>query len=113
VLAAVSLQVHHACTLAEAAVLLARTKARVLLAETQFRGGNWGDALGLLVQQPTRAVLVVAASHADDRLWAETINRGAFDLIARPFYGPEVCRIVGGAYSYAVRGASRPLAAAG
>ncbi len=107
-----SLEVHQAATLAEAAELLRGTDAKVLVAETAFADGNWADALRLLAQEHHGAVLVVSAAHADDRLWAETINCGAYDLIPKPFYAPETCRILIGAYSYATRQESRRFAAA-
>jgi hypothetical protein len=39
--------------------------------------------------------LIVTAKLADDRLWAEVLNLGGFDVLAQPFYRGEVTRAVG------------------
>jgi DNA-binding NtrC family response regulator len=112
-LAAASWQVHHATTLVEARELMRATEARVLVVETSFPGGSWIDALELLTKEDRQAVLVVSATHADDRLWAEAINYGAYDLIPKPYYGPEILRILRSAHIYAANQVRRPLVAAG
>ena len=102
-LAPTSLRIHHASTLAQAETLLITTPARVLVTETIFSDGNWEDVVEVLAERHPHVVVVVTAVHADERLWAETINRGAYDLIPRPFYAPELCRILESAHSYATR----------
>jgi FixJ family two-component response regulator len=32
--------------------------------------------------------------HADERLWAEVLNLGGYDLLAKPLEGDEVSRVV-------------------
>jgi DNA-binding response OmpR family regulator len=36
----------------------------------------------------------VTSRHADDRLWAEALNLGAWDVLAKPFDPGEVVRVV-------------------
>jgi len=111
-LACTSMRVHHATSLAQAENLLELTQAHVLVAETIFAGGNWEDAVELLSERHPNVALVVTAAHADERLWAEAINRGAYDLIPKPFYGPELCRILESANSYAIGPGAQSMRAA-
>ena len=49
--------------------------------------------------------MIVTDPQADARFWAEALNLGAYDLLAQPFYEPEVRRIL---YNACTRfGASR------
>jgi DNA-binding response OmpR family regulator len=38
--------------------------------------------------------LIVTSDLADDRLWAEALNLGAYDVLAKPFRAAEVFRTV-------------------
>ena len=38
--------------------------------------------------------VIVTDPQADACFWAEALNRGAYDLLAQPFYEPEVRRIL-------------------
>ena len=39
-------------------------------------------------------MLIVTSRTADDRLWAEALNLGAYDVLAKPFDQSEVTRVV-------------------
>ena len=41
-----------------------------------------------------RTEVIVTDPQADARFWAEALNLGAYDLLAQPFYAPEVRRIL-------------------
>jgi len=47
------------------------------------------DAIHRLRDQPE---LIVTSRLADDRLWAEALNLGAYDVLAKPFNRDEVLR---------------------
>jgi len=38
--------------------------------------------------------LIVTSRNADDRLWAEALNMGAYDVLSQPFERVEVARAV-------------------
>jgi hypothetical protein len=38
--------------------------------------------------------LIVTCRLADEHLWAEALNVGAYDVLAKPFDAPEVIRVV-------------------
>ena len=73
---------------------LDRYPIHVVIAETEVPDWNWRKVLHDLhglVQPPQ---LIVASRHADDRLWAEALNVGAYDVLAQPFERDEVQRAI-------------------
>ena len=49
-------------------------------------------------QLPDPPLLIVTSRLADERLWAEALSLGAYDVLAKPFDPEEVVRIVGFAW---------------
>jgi len=43
---------------------------------------------------PNPPVLIVTSRLADARLWGEALNRGAYDVLAKPFDRAEVVRVI-------------------
>ena len=84
---------------------LARTRLQevdysVILTEAALPDGRWLDALDLARDCPGDTRVIVTDPHADSRFWAEALNLGAYDLLAQPFYEPEVRRILYNACSH-------------
>jgi len=88
------LAVDHAATLQHARAQLRQDEYDVILTEAALPDGNWLDALHLARECPQDVEVIVTDPHADARLWSMALNMGAYDLIAQPFYAPEVCRIL-------------------
>ena len=88
------LAVDFAETLQQARAQLRKDEYDVLLTEAALPDGSWLDALHLAREYPHDLQVIVTDPHADARLWAEALNLGAYDLIAQPFYEPEVRRIL-------------------
>jgi two-component system, NtrC family, response regulator PilR len=86
--------VDHAGSLQHARAQLGRGEYDVLLTEAALPDGSWLDALHLARECPQDLQVIVTDPHADARLWSEALNLGAYDLIAQPFYEPEVRRIL-------------------
>jgi DNA-binding NtrC family response regulator len=93
-LAALPLSVDHVATLGEASAALTQKRYDVVLTEAALPDGNWLDALHLARDCPREMEVIVTDPQADARFWAEALNLGAYDLLAQPFYAPEVCRIL-------------------
>ena len=55
------------------------------------------DHISLLPDPP---LLIVTSRLADERLWAEALNLGAWDVLAKPFDADEVIRIVSIAWQH-------------
>src|SRR5439155_13449906 len=92
---AVSVAVVHATSLKEATAKMEVTRFRVVLTEAKLEDGSWEDMLRLTRRHG--ATLVVTDPFADARLWAEAINLGAYDMLAQPFQGTEVQRVLSSA----------------
>ena len=84
----------HAGTLEQARKQLRQGEYDILLTEAALPDGNWLDALHLARECPHDLQVIVTDPHADARLWSEALNMGAYDLLAQPFYEPEVRRIL-------------------
>ena len=87
----------HALNLNEAASKMETEKFQVVLSEAKLEDGNWLDILQLA--NAVGMELVVTDPWADARFWAEAISRGAYDLLAQPFHGTEVRRVLSSASS--------------
>src|SRR5271157_4312017 len=93
-LRAVPLRLDHVDSIERARAKLQREDYDVILTEAALPDGTWVDAL-LLARKCARGLeVIVTGPHADARFWAEALNLGAYDLLAQPFYEPEVRRIL-------------------
>lgn len=80
---------------AQAARYLERQETPVVITARDLPDGNWKTVLNLLSQMAFPPKLIVTARLADERLWAEVLNLGGFDVLAQPFEHSEVMRSVG------------------
>src|SRR3954451_12492352 len=103
---ALPVAVDHAGSLQHARTQLRNAEYDIVLTEAALPDGSWLDALHLARECPHALEVIVTDPHADARLWAEALNLGAYDLIAQPFYEPEVRRILYNACSRASREAA-------
>ena len=69
----------------------------MVLSELQLPDGNWKDVLGQLAPMIERPRLIVFSRNADNRLWEEVLNLGAFDLLITPFREHELVFAIGSA----------------
>jgi len=56
--------------------------------------------VGHISHQPDPPLVIVTSHLADERLWAEALNLGAYDVLAKPFDAIEVGRILGLAWQH-------------
>jgi len=103
------LTVDHVETLQQAHAKLQQEDYGVILTEAALPDGNWPDALDLARQCQQGLEVIVTDAHADARFWAEVLNLGGYDMLAQPFYEPEVRRIL---YNACSRGEGRTMTAA-
>ena len=85
-------------TYREALAELGRIRVPVVLSECQLPDGNWKDVLSRLAPMLERPRLIVFSRKADDRVWAEVLNLGAFDLLVTPFREQELVFAIGSAW---------------
>jgi len=93
------LALDHAENLRQARTRLQREEYDVVLTEAALPDGNWLDALRLAQEGHRDPALIVTDPQADARFWSQALNLGAYDLLAQPFYEPEVRRILSNACS--------------
>jgi len=91
----------HAGTLQQARTMLQQDEYDVVLTEATLPDGKWLDVLHLVRDSPQEVEVIVTDPQADAHFWAEALNLGAYDLLAQPFYEPEVRRILYNACSRA------------
>jgi DNA-binding NtrC family response regulator len=84
----------RAATLGAAMTALHESRIPILICERDLPGGTWIDLLERSSTLPAAPHLIVSSRLADERLWGEALNLGAYDVLAKPFEADEVIRIV-------------------
>ena len=59
---------------------------------------EWAQTLDRLMQLPHKPLPIVTSRAADDRLWSEALNLGAYDVLGKPFDRAEVVRTLSHAW---------------
>jgi DNA-binding NtrC family response regulator len=78
----------------EAELALQRDVFGVVITERDLHDGDWRDVLSCLERYSYNPLLVVVSRLADERLWAEVLNLGGFDVLAKPFAHEEANRVI-------------------
>ncbi len=81
-------------TWSEARAALLVNAASVILCDHRLPDATWRDALNYIADLPEKPILIVSSRTADDQLWGEVLNLGAYDLLLKPFDQQEVVRVV-------------------
>ena len=81
-------------TLLSAWTVLHRYRIPIVLCEYDLSPGTWRELLWQLDSLSEPPYLIVASRRADESLWAEALNLGAYDVLAKPFDRTEVTRVV-------------------
>jgi DNA-binding NarL/FixJ family response regulator len=79
----------HTCR--EALVHLAHERIPIVICERQLPDGSWKDMLSQLTPMVDRPRLIVVSRDADEKLWEEVLNMGAFDLLSDTVSGRRAC----------------------
>jgi DNA-binding NtrC family response regulator len=69
----------------------------IVLCEQHLTPYTWRDVLAEVAVLPKRPLVVVTSRLADDYLWSEALNLGAYDVLSKPFVAPEVKRTINAA----------------
>jgi DNA-binding NtrC family response regulator len=91
---------HRSQTLASALPTIRKCEIGVVICERDLSPGTWIDMLEALNLLRVAPPLIVTSRLADDRLWVEALNLGAYDVLAKPFERDEVVRSVSLAWSH-------------
>lgn len=66
----------------------------LVFADAELPDGSWRDLLQFVVDSERTCEMVVSSRCGDERLWAEVIQCGVFDLIPEPYEQQEILRII-------------------
>jgi DNA-binding NtrC family response regulator len=86
-------EIREASHWGEAARILDERHAGVVICDTEVPDGGWQALLLSLQDRANPPRLIVSARLADERLWAEVLNLGGYDVLVEPFDRTEVLRV--------------------
>jgi CheY-like chemotaxis protein len=69
---------------------MSREEISVIFCESLLEDGTWKSILGHIRGIAHPPLLVVTSRVADEHLWAEVLNLGGYDVLAKPFNPEEV-----------------------
>ena len=95
----VAWRMHTAPALESALPLLRESAIPIVVCERELGSHTWKNVLAELMKLPNPPLLIVTSRHADNYLWAEALNMGAYDVLAKPFYAEEVVRVLSHAWA--------------
>lgn len=85
--------VHGARSLREATTLL-RERPNLVVCEKDLPDGCWQDVFREASVLDDPPPIVVVSRHADERLWADVLDFGGYDVLPEPFEGSETRRVM-------------------
>ena len=85
---------HEARDLQQARAEMRQKMIAVVLCQYKLADGDWSELLDAACLPIPPPYVIVWSRHADERLWAEVINLGGFDLLWAPFEVPDVLEAV-------------------
>lgn len=106
-------QIVTADTCASAWRLLRDERISIVVCDTELPDGTWRNILDYTQACVEKPFLIVASHIVDERLWAEVLNLGGFDLIAKPFAPPDARHVLETAYLGRIGTAPPPRTNAG
>ena len=89
-----SWMLHTSLTLERALAALREDEIPIVICERDLLPGTWKDMLARIKLLPTPPLLIVTSRLADEYLWAEAMNLGAYDVVPKPFDPHELSRII-------------------
>jgi len=96
-------------SLGSASILLRQKNVSVVLTERDLPAASWRDVLEIAHGAMHPPLVIVTSLHADEQLWAEALNLGAYDVLAKPFNQAEIVRVLNSAWLRHA-GSLRPIA---
>jgi len=92
--------IHPCATVESAMAALSQARIPLVVTERDLAPGSWRDILENVLRLPDPPMLIVTSRLADDYLWAEALNLGAYDVLVKPFDASEVVRVISSAWQH-------------
>jgi len=80
--------------LESALAVLHQYEVGVVLSDRDLPPHSWTEILDVIHHFQNAPAMIVTSRSADERLWVEALNLGAYDVLAKPFDRDEVLRSV-------------------
>jgi DNA-binding NtrC family response regulator len=90
-----SRKIYAAASCREAFRLLSRDRFSVVICQDVLPDGSWQDLLSVIAPMLDPPSLIVLSNAADEHLWTDALNLGAFEMMVTPLQKSEVLRITG------------------
>jgi DNA-binding NtrC family response regulator len=87
-------------SLGSALRLMRDQRVPMVLCEEKMGGESWKDLLEKSAEFPHGPSVIVTSRTADEHLWSEALNRGAYDVLSMPFHTEEVERVLHSAWAH-------------
>jgi DNA-binding NtrC family response regulator len=82
----------------EAAEYLRNHPVSVVFCDHRLKDGTWREILNQVLSGSEPVPVVVTSRLADEYLWAEVLNLGGWDVLAKPFHEQEVLHVLDSAW---------------
>lgn len=89
---------HVTSSLSSASALLKKETPSLVITERNLPDGDWKDVLVAIYILRKRPLLIVISRQADNHLWAEALNLGVYDVLAKPLDETEAFRVLTSAW---------------
>ena len=96
-------------SLGSALPILRQERIPIVICERDLGASSWKEMLAQIAVLPDPPALIVTSRVADEYLWAEALNLGAYDVLAKPFDAAEVVRTVSMGWLHRQNRAARRL----
>jgi len=93
--------VKSASSCSEALRAIGENTPSIVACEGELPDGSWRDLMSQLHDLESPPPVIVMSRHADERLWAEVLNLGGYDVLAKPLERIEVSRVMKAAWRHA------------
>lgn len=87
-------RLHRTRTMGAALCALRQADYPIVISERDLGRETWRELFESTRRLGNPPFVIVTSLHADERLWAEALNLGAYDVLAKPFDTAEVSRVL-------------------
>lgn len=102
------IEVHFVESPEKALAALESLRSPVALVDRNWPGSDWRTVVEELSLSPGRPCVILMSGVLDERLWAEVVGCGGYEVLAKPLQAEQAARVIKLALSYQLA-ASRTL----